>query len=74
MLETRKLPRRKMVLPVKVTIDKVTHLAHTVDITHTGAPAWRRPNAIATRSDRHFAARLKQNNVPDRMGSTAFSE
>jgi len=37
MLETRKSPRRKMVLPVKVTIDEVTHLAHTVDITHTGA-------------------------------------
>jgi hypothetical protein len=26
-----------MVLPVKVSIDKVTHLAHTIDITHTGA-------------------------------------
>ena len=26
-----------MVLPVKVSIDKVTHLAHTVDITNTGA-------------------------------------
>jgi len=26
-----------MVLPVKVTIDEVSHLAHTVDITHTGA-------------------------------------
>ena len=30
-------PRRKMVLPVKVTVDKITHLAHTVDITPTGA-------------------------------------
>ena len=37
MLENRKLPRKKMVLPVKVTIDKATYLAHTVDITHTGA-------------------------------------
>ena len=26
-----------MVLPVKVAVDKVTHLAHTVDITPTGA-------------------------------------
>jgi len=26
-----------MVLPVKVSIDSVTHLAHTVDITHNGA-------------------------------------
>jgi hypothetical protein len=31
MLENRKLPRKKMVLPVKVTIDKATYLAHTVD-------------------------------------------
>jgi hypothetical protein len=37
MLERRKSPRRKMVLPVKVSIDKVTHLAHTIDITHFGA-------------------------------------
>src|ERR1700682_4619136 len=37
MLNKRKSPRRKMVLPVKVSIDKVTHLAHTIDITHTGA-------------------------------------
>ena len=26
-----------MVLPVKVSLDKVTHLAHTIDITHAGA-------------------------------------
>lgn len=26
-----------MVLPVKVSVDKATHLAHTVDITDTGA-------------------------------------
>jgi hypothetical protein len=26
-----------MVLPVKVSVDKVTHLAHTIDITSTGA-------------------------------------
>jgi hypothetical protein len=37
MLDKRKSPRRKMVLPVKVLIDKVTHLAHTVDITESGA-------------------------------------
>lgn len=30
-------PRRKMVLPVKVSIEKVTHLIHTLDITPTGA-------------------------------------
>ena len=36
MLEKRKSSRRKMVLPVKCSIDKVTHLAHTIDITHTG--------------------------------------
>ena len=37
MLEKRKSSRRKMVLPVKVLIDQVTHLAHTVDITESGA-------------------------------------
>ena len=37
MLNKRTSPRRKMVLPVKVTLDKANHLAHTVDITHTGA-------------------------------------
>ena len=37
MSEKRTSPRRKMVLPVKVTIERVTHLAHTVDITPTGA-------------------------------------
>jgi hypothetical protein len=37
MLKARKSPRRKMVLAVKVSIDKVTHLAHTLDITETGA-------------------------------------
>ena len=26
-----------MGMPVKVSINKVTHLAHTIDITHTGA-------------------------------------
>jgi hypothetical protein len=36
MLNKRTSPRRKMVLPVKVTLDTV-NLAHTVDITHTGA-------------------------------------
>jgi len=33
MLERRNAGRRKMVLPVKVSIDNDTHLAHTVDIT-----------------------------------------
>lgn len=37
MLENRRTPRRKMVLAVKVSIDEVTHLAHTIDITDTGA-------------------------------------
>jgi hypothetical protein len=37
MREKRTSPRIKMVLPVKVTIGKHTYLAHTVDITHTGA-------------------------------------
>jgi hypothetical protein len=37
MLNKRTSPRRKMVLPVKVTLDKVNHLAHTVDIALTGA-------------------------------------
>jgi hypothetical protein len=37
MLEKRKSPRRKMVLPVKVSADKVTLLAYTVDITDGGA-------------------------------------
>ena len=37
MLEKRKSPRRKMVLPVKVSADKVTLLAYTVDITDSGA-------------------------------------
>jgi hypothetical protein len=37
MLNKRTSPRRKMALPVKVTLDKVKHLAHTVDIVRTGA-------------------------------------
>jgi hypothetical protein len=37
MLNKRNSPRRKMVLPVKVSIDEVTRLAHTIDITQTGA-------------------------------------
>ena len=36
MLENRRTPRRKMVLAVKVSIDEVTHVAHTVEITDTG--------------------------------------
>jgi len=37
MLDKRKSTRKKMVLPVKVSIDAVTHLAHTMDITQSGA-------------------------------------
>jgi hypothetical protein len=37
MLDKRKSSRRKMVLPVKVFVDQETHLAHTVDITESGA-------------------------------------
>ena len=37
MLHKRKSLRRKMVLPVKVSVGTVTRLAHTVDITSTGA-------------------------------------
>jgi hypothetical protein len=37
MLDKRKSQRRKMVLPVKVFVDQVSHLAHTMDITDSGA-------------------------------------
>ena len=37
MLENRKSQRRKMVLSVKVSIDQITHLVHTIDITDSGA-------------------------------------
>ena len=37
MLNRRKSPRRTMVLSVRVSVDKVTHVAHTVDITPMGA-------------------------------------
>jgi hypothetical protein len=37
MLERRKSRRTKMVLPVKVSIGKASHLVHTVDITDKGA-------------------------------------
>jgi len=37
MLEKRKSPRRKMVLPVKVSTDEGTLLAYTVDLTDGGA-------------------------------------
>jgi len=36
-LNVEKAPGRKMVLPVKVSTDKVTLLAYTVDITDGGA-------------------------------------
>jgi hypothetical protein len=37
MLNKRTSLRRKMVLPVKVMLDKANNLAHTLDITHNGA-------------------------------------
>jgi hypothetical protein len=37
MLNKRQSPRRKMVLSVKISIDSITHLAHTIDITDVGA-------------------------------------
>ena len=37
MLNKRKSPRRKMVLPVKISVGNVTGLAHTIDITPSGA-------------------------------------
>lgn len=37
MQERRKASRRRMVLPVKVSVEQATHLAHTVDITAVGA-------------------------------------
>ncbi len=46
MLEKRKSPRSKMVLPVKVWIDKDTHLAHTIDGMGRLKVLW--PCAIAT--------------------------
>jgi PilZ domain len=37
MLENRKSPRKKMVLPVKLSMGEDSHLAHTLDISQTGA-------------------------------------
>jgi hypothetical protein len=37
MLNKRKSRRRTMVLPVRVSVDHLTSVAHTVDITITGA-------------------------------------
>jgi len=37
MLNKRKSRRRTMVLPVKVSVDNLTYVAHTIDITTTGA-------------------------------------
>jgi len=37
MAEQRKTKRTRMVLPVKVLIAGVTHLAHTFDVTSVGA-------------------------------------
>ena len=36
-LEKRKSPRRKMILPVKLSIDEATHIVHTLDISNMGA-------------------------------------
>jgi hypothetical protein len=35
MLEKRKPPRKKMVLPVKLSMGEDNHLAHTLDISHS---------------------------------------
>lgn len=37
MEERRRAPRKKMVLPVKVSVDEATHWAHTFDIAASGA-------------------------------------
>ena len=37
MAEQRRSKRTKMVLPVKVSIGGITHLAHTFDLTYVGA-------------------------------------
>ena len=37
MAERRKSKRTKMVLPVKLSIDGASHLAHTFDLTYVGA-------------------------------------
>ena len=70
MLNRRKSQRRKMVLPVKVSIDSVTHLAHTIDITDVGARLGRPPNPIETRNDHKFATRVEKGEVPSRMDSS----
>jgi hypothetical protein len=36
-MERRKAKRTKMVLPVKVSVGGASHLAHTYDLTYTGA-------------------------------------
>jgi hypothetical protein len=36
-MERRKTKRTKMVLPVKVSVSGASHLAHTCDLTYTGA-------------------------------------
>jgi hypothetical protein len=73
MLERRKSSRRKMVLPVKVSIDKVTHLAHTIDITHIGAPLGAIRTQLET-NDHKFAARVETSEVPNRMDSAGCPE
>jgi len=70
MLERRNAGRRKMVLPVKVSIDNDTHLAHTVDITPRGAQL----GALRTQLQPGFAARIEKGEVPNRVDSTACAE
>ena len=74
MLETRKSPRRKMVLPVKVSIDEITHLAHTQLTSRIAGHGWGSSNAIATRNDRKSAARVAQSEISNRMDSAARPE
>ena len=56
MAEKRKSPRRKMVLSVKVAIDKGVHLAHTLDITNAGA----RLGALRTQLQPGMIVRLQR--------------
>jgi hypothetical protein len=69
MLNKRTSPRRKMALPVKVTLDKVKHLAHTVDIVRTGACLG------GFRTQFHLAIACRKNYTlqnPDFCGSPDF--
>jgi len=73
MLNERTSPRRKMVLPVKVTLDKVKHLAHTVDIARTGACL----GGFRTQLHLGMIITLRRGSkkaVPNRVDSAACSE